>query len=158
VNGQIVLNEVPVGVIDGVNREFELANVPSPSSSLLLFHNGQLLKVGESHDFVLNGRVITFNPDVMPLPDDVIFAMYRYATDAKSYKFNESVQLTVTDGITQGVLEHEPDPPNSLMLFYNGQLLTAGGTKDYTLAGNNLEITGTSYQQDDVCLATYTHV
>jgi hypothetical protein len=154
----MVLNEVPTGAIDGNNREFELANAPNPASSLLLFHNGQLLKVGSDHDYVLNGKVITFNVDIMPQPDDVIVAMYYYTTPTSSYTFNERVVLTSTGGITQGVLDHEPNPPNSLMLFYNGQLLTAGGTNDYILAGKNVEIIGTSYQQDDVCLATYTYV
>jgi hypothetical protein len=155
--GQFAFNELPIGVIDGENDTFELSNTPSPPGSLMLFHNGQLLRVGESSDYVLNGKIITFVNGSIPKPDDVVIATYQYVTATKSFSFNESITLTMTGNVLQGVLEFEPDPPNSLMLFYNGQLLSAGATGDYTLSGKNVEINSTTLQQDDVCLATYSH-
>ena len=155
--GQFAFNETPTGAIDGSNVIFGLANSPSPPSSLMLFHNGQLLSVGPDYDYVLNGSVITFVGGIVPAPDDVILATYQYTSPAKTYSFNESVTLVVSAGVLQGVLDHEPDPPSSLMLFFNGQLLSAGPGRDFTLSGKNIEITSTDLQTDDVCLATYSH-
>ena len=155
--GQFSFNESLAGVIDGVNDTFELSNVPTPPSSLMLFHNGQLMRSGGESDYVLNGKIITFVNGSVPKPDDVVIATYQYVTAAKSFSFNESVVLVMTGEVMQGVLEFEPDPPNSLMLFYNGQLLSAGAAGDYTLSGKNVEVTSTKYEQDDVCLATYSH-
>jgi uncharacterized protein YuzE len=155
--GQFAFNESPVGVIDGVNREFELANTPSPPSSLMLFLNGQLLRRGDTADYVLNGKIITFVEGISPVDDDTILATYQYTVNSKSYSFNESVSLVMTGPIMQGILEFVPDPPNSLMLFYNGQLLTAGQSKDYALDGKTIDFSGIAYNDDDVCLATYSH-
>jgi hypothetical protein len=70
--------EIPVGVIDGVNLVFTLAFAPSPATSLQLVRGGLTYKQGD--DFTLAGNVITFLPASIPLPGDELVAWYRYAT------------------------------------------------------------------------------
>lgn len=59
-------NETPAGTIDGVNTTFVLANVPNPSSSVLLTKNGQILY--EATGYVLVGQTITFQTGYTPQP------------------------------------------------------------------------------------------
>lgn len=53
-----VFNEIPSGDIDGVNTIFNLANAPSPQTSLQLYYQGQLQIQGV--DYTLSGTTITF--------------------------------------------------------------------------------------------------
>jgi hypothetical protein len=67
-------NEIPVGVIDGVNTTFTLAHVPV-GASLQLFYNG-LLSFGGGVDYTLVGSTIT---TVNPPPTGAsLHAWYRY--------------------------------------------------------------------------------
>jgi hypothetical protein len=59
-------NELPSGTIDGTNAVFNLANVPNPSSSVLLMKNGQCLFSGVG--YTLNGQTITFQTGYIPQP------------------------------------------------------------------------------------------
>lgn len=59
-------NETPAGTIDGVNTVFTLANVPNPSTSVLLMKNGQCLFEGVG--YILNGAEITFQTGYIPQP------------------------------------------------------------------------------------------
>ena len=54
----IVDNEVPSGTPNGVLTTFTLVSIPSPSTSLKVFVNGQRLKLTE--DYTLSGNTITF--------------------------------------------------------------------------------------------------
>jgi hypothetical protein len=71
-----VWNEVPVGAIDGVNAVMTLAGSPTPTSSLLLFRNGLLLRVGLGNDYALVGSVVTFLQSNLCQPGDVVLASY----------------------------------------------------------------------------------
>jgi hypothetical protein len=68
--------ESPGGVVDGSNMTFTIANTPSPASSLHLFRNGMLQKVG--FDYTLTGSTITFVSAATPQPGDTILASYRH--------------------------------------------------------------------------------
>lgn len=59
-------DETPAGTIDGTNPIFTLAQVPNPSSSVLLVKNGQVLFVGTG--YVLSGQTITFQTGYIPNP------------------------------------------------------------------------------------------
>lgn len=59
-------NETPSGTIDGVNTTFTLAQVPNPSSSVLLMKNGQCLFEGVG--YTLSGQTITFQTGYIPEP------------------------------------------------------------------------------------------
>jgi hypothetical protein len=59
-------NEQPSGTIDGTNGVFTIANIPNPSSSLLLMKNGQVLYSGVG--YTINGRTITFQTGYIPQP------------------------------------------------------------------------------------------
>jgi hypothetical protein len=67
--------ESPGGVVDGSNGAFTLANPPSPASSLHLFRNGLMQKLGFDYTFsVIN---IIFVGGAIPQPGDTILAEYR---------------------------------------------------------------------------------
>jgi hypothetical protein len=67
--------ETPTGIVDGSNLVFTLANAPSPASSLAVYRNGILMKVGQ--DLTLENNTITFLPETAPQPGDTILAAYR---------------------------------------------------------------------------------
>lgn len=69
-------SEVPVGVVDGTNRIFELAFQPSPPTSLILTRNGLVMKRGL--DYTLAGKTITFIAQQTPQIGDILLAWYRY--------------------------------------------------------------------------------
>ncbi len=69
--------EIPSGVIDGVNTVFTLAFAPSPALSLVLVRGGLTQKQGD--DFTLSGLTITFTGSI-PLFGDELVAWYRYNT------------------------------------------------------------------------------
>ena len=69
--------EVPAGAVNGVNATFTLNFAPSPAASLILFHNGVLMRQGV--DYSLSGAGITFFLVSVPQTGDVLFASYRYA-------------------------------------------------------------------------------
>jgi hypothetical protein len=68
-------SETPAGVVDGANTVFQLQSVPLPASSLQLFRNGLLQKAGS--DYSLSGSIVTFVPEAVPQPEDVLQASYR---------------------------------------------------------------------------------
>jgi len=74
--GNIADAETPSGTIDGSNTSFTLANTPSPTSSLQLFYNGQLLTSGSGNDFTLSGTTITMS--FAPETGSTLLAYYRY--------------------------------------------------------------------------------
>lgn len=59
-------NETPSGSIDGSNTQFNLAQVPNPSSSLLLTKNGQILY--EATGYTLSGQTVIFQTGYIPQP------------------------------------------------------------------------------------------
>lgn len=72
--GTIVDNETPTGTINGVNTTFTLANTPSPTASVHLYKNGQLLYAGGA-DYTLATATITMT--TAPKTGDVLSADYR---------------------------------------------------------------------------------
>ena len=67
--------EVPSGAVDGSNVAFSISSAPTPVSSLHLFRNGLLQKVG--FDYTLSGTSITFVSAATPQPGDTVLASYR---------------------------------------------------------------------------------
>ena len=68
-------NETPVGTIDGANAIFTIAAVPSPTSSLILTKNGQILYASIGYN--LSGSTITFNSNYIPQTGDSLRAWYQ---------------------------------------------------------------------------------
>jgi hypothetical protein len=68
--------ESPGGVVDGSNVTFTVANAPSPSTSLHLFRNGIVQKLG--FDYTFSGVTIVFVAGATPQPGDTILADYRH--------------------------------------------------------------------------------
>lgn len=71
-----VSNETPSGLVDASNATFTLQSAPLPSSSLQIFRNGLLQRLGL--DFTLSGSVITFSSGAVPYPGDVLQVNYRH--------------------------------------------------------------------------------
>jgi hypothetical protein len=67
--------ETPNGSLNGTNAAFTLSQTPNPTTSLLLFRNGLLQKVGV--DFTLTGSSLSFQAGSVPQPGDLLQASYR---------------------------------------------------------------------------------
>lgn len=66
--------EVPTGVVDGVNVTFTLAHAPNPPSSLKLY--GNLLRLRSGTHYTISGSTITYTN--APQSGDSHIADYRY--------------------------------------------------------------------------------
>lgn len=69
-----VFNEVPTGVVDGVNVTFTLAHAPKPTGSEEVYLNGQL-QIPTS-DYTISGATITF---VVAPPGGVVRVNYLFS-------------------------------------------------------------------------------
>jgi hypothetical protein len=69
--------EVPSGIINGLNQIFTVANTPSPTTSVEVYHNGILMEQGL--DYTISGGTITFAPVSIPQVGDIVLVNYRYA-------------------------------------------------------------------------------
>lgn len=67
--------EAPAGIVDGANPAFSVAAAPDPMSSLSVFRNGLLQKLGSDYSF--SGRTIQFVAGAIPQPGDTLLASYR---------------------------------------------------------------------------------
>ncbi len=67
--------ESPAGIVDGSNDTFTLLSVPDPLSSLTVYLNGVLQKVGQ--DYNISGTSIEFVAAAVPQPGDTLLANYR---------------------------------------------------------------------------------
>jgi hypothetical protein len=67
--------ETPGGTVNGSNVVFTLVNAPSPASSLTLYRNGIMQKLGL--DYTISGTAITFTPAATPQTGDTLLASYR---------------------------------------------------------------------------------
>jgi hypothetical protein len=70
-------NEVPSGLIDGVNAVFTLAHTPIPGSEHL-FKNGIRMHPGVGNDYTISGATITFDASNVPQVGDILLVDYRY--------------------------------------------------------------------------------
>jgi len=51
-------NETPLGTVNGTNKAFTINNIPSPAISLVIYVNGQRMKITEDYTFAI--QTITF--------------------------------------------------------------------------------------------------
>jgi hypothetical protein len=65
----------PAGIVDGANTLFSLSATPDPASSLAVYRNGLLQKLGQ--DYTLANRSIQFVAAATPQPGDTLLASYR---------------------------------------------------------------------------------
>ena len=72
--------DVPAGIVDGANRSFTLTSQPNPASSLALYRNGLLQKVGQ--DYTLAGSTLQFVAAAVPMAGDTLLASYRVSGDS----------------------------------------------------------------------------
>ncbi len=95
----LFIDEVPKGVIDGVNREFFLSNTPSPQNWCQLSLNG-----GKQHpgrQITIAGNIITYA--VAPLPGDDHYAWYVVGQGVSARNLGQARHFAGgTDGIDYG--------------------------------------------------------
>lgn len=74
--------EIPVGPIDGINANFDLASLPAlmlnGKYAISLYKNGLLQIEGGADDYTVSGVTITFNGGSIPLGGDTLIANYYY--------------------------------------------------------------------------------
>lgn len=70
-----ICRENPLGLINGANTSFTIANIPNPNTEQV-FLNGVLQNAGATNDYVLSNATITFTSP--PQVDDVILVNYFY--------------------------------------------------------------------------------
>lgn len=151
---ELVLNETPIGAIDGINPDFTLHSAPAMPESTMVWLNGQLLTNGT--DYSISGDKITFLGNYMPRPGDQLKTMYSRLFNQRLYAVNEPVGSYEIDGEIKFELDYVPRPTSSLMLFFNGQLLTQGELNDYVLDGRTITPTF-EIEPNDVVRATYAY-
>lgn len=71
-----VFQEVPVGVIDGVNDTFTLTQSPNPAASLQLYKNGVFQTDGI--DYTLAANTITYAAGAIPQVGDAHVCNFFY--------------------------------------------------------------------------------
>ncbi len=127
--------EVPQGAVNGSNAIFNLTNAPNPASSLSLFRNGVLQKVGS--DFSLSGSTITFFTASVPRSGDLVQSSYRTGTAGQSNFIDSQVPSGTINGVNLIFsLVSAPSPVSSLRLYKNGILLLQSA--DYTVSGSTI--------------------
>ena len=65
----------PAGIVDGANASFTISAAPDPVSSLSVYRNGLLQKLGS--DYTFSGRTVQFVAAAVPQPGDTLLAAYR---------------------------------------------------------------------------------
>jgi hypothetical protein len=69
-----IFNEIPIGVINGINKIFNVQKIPIESTESL-YLNGILLRNGEDADYVINNNIITLHE--APFPGEKIICNYQ---------------------------------------------------------------------------------
>jgi hypothetical protein len=154
---KLALNEQLVGEVNGSNRLFDVSRTPTDSSQLMIWLNGQLLTCGAGYDYTTVGNSVMFSSGSTPQVDDSIAVMYPYVEPSSRYILNERINVLEVDGIVTGELEYSPIEPRRLLLFWNGQLLSQGISKDYTIVGKKIYINAPleELDPDDIFIASY---
>ena len=147
--------ESPSGIVDGANTQFTLSALPNPVSSLALYRNGLLQKVGQ--DYTLNAQILAFVSAATPQPGDTLLAWYRLSGGGDgtlSFVDSDSPSGTMDGANGQFTLSAAPNPASSLAVFRNGLLQKIG--QDYTLNAQTLAfVSGATPQPGDTLLASY---
>lgn len=134
-------NETPLGLQNGSNVTFTLANVPNPSASLRLYLNG--IEQIPATDYTLSSDTITFT--TAPATVDQMVAFYRALVltvtsfSLANFADNETPSGTINGSNKIFTLANAPNPAACLELLANGvrQLLNT----DFTLAANTITFT-----------------
>jgi 7-cyano-7-deazaguanine synthase in queuosine biosynthesis len=82
--------------------------------------------------------------------------MYPRQVSVKKFSLNEVAATVMFSGSIALQIEKSPDPPQSLMVFRNGQLLTF--STDYTESNRIVRLVGGTVEEDDIFLATYSYM
>lgn len=140
ITASFIDGEVPQGTIDGSNSVFTLANVPAPTSSLLLSRNGILLSAGQ--DYSISAATVTFMNNARPQTGDTLLASYRLGTVGQSSFVDAQTPGGQMDGNNLVFTLTSAPTGSSLKLFKNGFLLL--NNVDYSLSGLTIRFSNTT--------------
>jgi hypothetical protein len=74
----IAWNEVPTGLVDGINKVFTLANTPTNVRNVMVYINGVKMRFGVDNDYTIAGNEITFNASFTYGSDSNLDVTYPY--------------------------------------------------------------------------------
>lgn len=133
--------EVVNGEADGINTTFTLSNVPSPATSVMLFINGVLQRLGPLLDYTVAGS--TINTNWTPNSGSHLLATYQYqiTTTTGNTKTWTETPVGSVNGINNiFTITSVPYPYDTLIFFVNGVLQKPGIANDYVAIGNTLTL------------------
>jgi len=80
--GQVsfVDGEALTGIVDGANRSFTISGSPTPASSVAVYRNGLLQKIGQ--DYTFSGQTVQFVSAATPRRGDTLLASYRISDNS----------------------------------------------------------------------------
>jgi hypothetical protein len=126
----------PVGLVDGINREYTLPHVPLVGT-LQVYYNGLLQKQGETYDYLEADRVVEFNQP--PHEGSTITVIYERLSSIEILGEVPVLDECHCEGsLPKYNLEYTPES-NSIKLYLNGLLKKVG--EDYTVNGNVISFT-----------------
>jgi len=141
----MLCNEVPIGLVNGSNTTYILANTPV-TDSLVVFLNGLMQEPGGGNDYTLASDTVTFT--TAPETDDIILANYLTASglagssaSSRSYVKVSDVKSAGTDGgtFTSGAwrtrtLNTEDNDPDGICSLSNSQITLDAGTYECSIS------------------------
>ena len=136
-----MVNEIPFGVVNGINPTFTLSQTPI-SGSTQIFMNGTYMAPSGStyngYDYRVSGQTITFQ--TAPMSNSIIYAAY-ITTTYNNFAYNE-IPAGIIDGNNNVfTLLHAPIT-NSTQVFLNGTFMARFVSPtiayDYTISTNNV--------------------
>lgn len=129
--------EVPVGVIDGVNRFFQVAEPPRDNDEVIAMVSGNILL--KDTDFTIDGSTIIFiTPPTIAAP---VYICYNYFANSSPYTINFSeVPAGVIDGANDTfTLSYTPANEASVLVFKNNGIQR--DDVDYTITEKEIVFT-----------------
>jgi hypothetical protein len=156
-NAAFVDGETMGGTANGTATTFTVAQTPFPVTSVHVYRNGLLQKVGT--DYTIAGKTITFLAGSVPKAGDLLTADYRVTGSGPLATFTdaETPTGTINGSNNKFTLAVAPSPALSLKLYKNGVLLAQNA--EYTLSGNTITFTSSlaTPQAGDLLIASYRH-
>lgn len=130
-----VNKEIPVGVIDGVNKEFILSKEPRKDTEYI-FLNGVLAESGPGNTYTIEGNKIIFR---LPIPKGFnILASYQAETKVETkMRVDREKPIFVVDKHNELLLKYSP-VIGSESVFLNGVLVDSGADGKYVINGNKI--------------------
>ena len=141
--------EVPTGLVNGENNEFELSKSPMDPESLDFYVDSNVL---EDSDYTLSGTLVTItNPKLIPQPGQTVYAKYlifgavsnNSSSGIPTARFRGETPVGTIDGANAVFnLSSAPADTASLDFYVDENVLEL---TDFTIAGTTVTITNPDF-------------